>query len=131
MQDAQESRKAGPTGWRQRRSEMWHSFLSIKETTGGEAKAATFRRENSPSGLQSRNMSQQGLGTRVRLCRCTPHRQFGVSLHMMHSCRCSGASACGLVKEGNKRPAWRYTLLPGSTFVLNKYFHSVVRNSIA
>ena len=52
-------------------------------------------------------------------------------VHMMHSCRYSGASACGLVNEGNKRAAWRCTLLPGSTFVLNKYFHSVVRNSIA
>ena len=52
-------------------------------------------------------------------------------VHMMHSCRYSGTSARGLVNEGNKRPAWRCTLLPGSTFVLNKYFHSVVRNSIA
>ncbi|CAM9154903.1 unnamed protein product, partial [Hapterophycus canaliculatus] len=52
-------------------------------------------------------------------------------VHMMHSCPATGASACGLVEEGNKRPIWRCISLAGSTYLLNKYFHCVGRDSIA
>ena len=52
-------------------------------------------------------------------------------VHMMHSCPTTGASACGLDGEAGCKRVWRCKLLHSSTFLLNKYFHSVGRDSIA
>lgn len=52
-------------------------------------------------------------------------------MHMMHCCPTSGASACGLVREGCHQPRWQCTQLSSSSYLLNKYFHSVGRDSIA
>lgn len=52
-------------------------------------------------------------------------------VHMMHACTTTGASACGLGREGGTRTMWRCTVHKNSTYLLNKYFHSVGRDSIA
>lgn len=52
-------------------------------------------------------------------------------VHMMHLCPTSGAGACGLVKEGNKKPAWRCKINKHSGYLLNKYFHSIGRDPFA
>ena len=52
-------------------------------------------------------------------------------VHMMHSCPTTGASACGLVSDGGRRPIWRCQLLEGFTYTLNKFVHSIGRDSIA
>ncbi|CAN0258856.1 unnamed protein product [Scytosiphon promiscuus] len=52
-------------------------------------------------------------------------------VHMMHYCPTTGASACGLRDRAGGKRVWRCTLLNGSTYLLNKYFHSVGRDSIA
>ena len=52
-------------------------------------------------------------------------------VHMMHACSTTGASAYHLVDEGGKRPVWRCNLTGNSNYLLNKYFFSVLRDSIA
>ncbi len=52
-------------------------------------------------------------------------------VHMMHACPTRGQSACGLIKSGGDRATWRCKTHPTSAYVLNKYFHSVGRDSIA
>lgn len=52
-------------------------------------------------------------------------------VHMMHACSTTGTSACRLVDEGSKRPVWRCNLTGNPNYLLNKYFHSVLRDSIA
>ena len=51
------------------------------------------------------------------------------AVHMMHACPTSGESACGLVREG-ERTHWQCKLLGTSTYLLNKYFHGVGRDSV-
>lgn len=52
-------------------------------------------------------------------------------VHMMHACPIAGRSPCGLHGEAGSKRVWRCILQNTSTFLLNKYFHSVGRDSIA
>ena len=52
-------------------------------------------------------------------------------VHMMHACPTSGSSVCGPVDvDGGKRQKWRCKLMGNSSYVLNKYFHHVGRDSV-
>lgn len=52
------------------------------------------------------------------------------AVHMVHQCPTSGDSACGLVGEGGKRKVWKCKLGKGSSYLLNKYFHSIARDPL-
>lgn len=52
------------------------------------------------------------------------------AVHIVHQCPTSGDSACGLVSEGGKRQVWQCKLGKGSSYLLNKYFHSIARDPL-
>lgn len=52
-------------------------------------------------------------------------------VHIVHACLTTGGFTCGLVREVGKKAVWRCDLRDGMQYMLNKYFHSLGRASIA